>query len=242
MWWNVCVCVRPALHRAVMNQSRISVMQPADKFKLWITYQVDIYLDALRLVMHHSFRCQPLSAHNCIIRCIIASLSRKSTRTFARWARNTFVSTRIWRRRGWFSLCRFSRKTEMGDEKRAEAEGSRSGAGGLIRSSVLLCLLWWTLGFNSVAPVCSGIRLLPWQSHTYSHSGGILLILGPANIQKYAHTCTVNGTHDFFYAWGTAELQILSTQCNTQADAHWHTSTVSQYTHLLFIMCKHGEP
>lgn len=143
---------------------------------------------------------------------------------------------------GWFSLCRFSRKTEMGDEKRAEVEGSRSGAGGLIRSSVLLCLLWWTLGFNSVAPVCSGIRLLPWQSHTYSHSGGILLILGPANIQKYAHTCTVNGTHDFFYAWGTAELQILSTQCNTQADAHWHTSTVSQYTHLLFIMCKHGEP
>ena len=126
--------------------------------------------------------------------------------------------------------------------KRAEAEGSRSRAGGLIRSSVLLRLLWWALGFNSAAPVCSGIRLLPWQSHTYSHSSGILLILGPANTQKYAHTCTVNGTHDLFYAWGAAELQILSAQYNTQADTQWHTPTASQYTHLLFIMCKHGEP
>lgn len=34
-----------SLYRPVMNQSKISLMQPGDKFKLWITYQVDIYLD-----------------------------------------------------------------------------------------------------------------------------------------------------------------------------------------------------
>lgn len=54
----------------------------------------------------------------------------------------------------------------------------------LIRSFVLLPLLWWALGFDSAAPVSSGIPLLPWQSHTYSHSSGILLNLCPANSQK----------------------------------------------------------
>lgn len=47
----------------------------------------------------------------------------------------------------------------------------------LIRYFVLLLLLWWALSFNSAAPVCTGISLLPWQIRTYSHSSGILLIL-----------------------------------------------------------------
>ncbi len=47
-----------------MNQSKISVMQPGDKFKLCITYQVDIYLDTqLRVVMHHLFGFQLLRVH-----------------------------------------------------------------------------------------------------------------------------------------------------------------------------------
>jgi len=40
-------------------------------------------------------------------------------------------------------------------------------------------------GLHPAAPGCSGIRLLPWQRHTSSHSSGILLILSPADTRRH---------------------------------------------------------
>lgn len=99
----------------------------------------------------------------------------------------------------------------------------------LIRSFVLLPLLWWALGFNSAAPVCSGIRLLPWQSHTYSHSSGILLILCPANTQRrsHMHSWILECMHvePLGYKYWTHNVTYTYIQAHTHTEPI-HTSTV----------------
>lgn len=117
--------------------------------------------------------------------------------------------------------------------KSAEAEGFEEERWCLIRSSVLLPLLWWALGFNSAAPVCSGIPLLPWQNHTYSHSSGILLNLCPAKTQTLTHALTwslkcmhVEPLSYKYWTHNTANTnKSWGTLTHTHTDAK-HTSTV----------------
>lgn len=132
---------------------------------------------------------------------------------------------------GQISSRSISQRTEMEDEKSRGWGLPGAEMVVLIRTFVLLPLLWWALGFNSVAPVCSGIRLLPWQSHTYFHSSRILLILCPANTQRRSHTRT-DSTHEFSSGWAantehtttyTGKLMCINTHTRTEPV---HTSTV----------------
>lgn len=147
------------------------------------------------------------------------------------------VPTWICRRRRWAHFVASHSRLQW-KMKRAEAEGSRSRDGGLIRSFVLLLpLLWWALGFNSAAPVCSGIRLLPWQSHTYSHSSGILLILCPANTQRRSHMHSQRHTRIL----ECMHEKPLSNKYWPHNCTLTHTRTEPAHTST-FFMCKHEEP
>lgn len=123
----VCICVcrySTSLYRLGMNQSKISVMQLGDEFKLWITYQVDIYLDEQRCSgwwCITAFSCSVwiavFSSHHCVCVCVIehtdvqlsARVRGKNMPKLHSYM-NLLTSELI-------SLCGISQQTEMGDEK-----------------------------------------------------------------------------------------------------------------------------
>lgn len=139
---------------------------------------------------------------------------------------------------GQISSRSISQRTEMEDEKSRGWGLPGEGMVVLIRTFVLLPLLWWALGFNSVAPVCSGIRLLPWQSHTYFHSNRILLILCPANTQRRSHTHThYQHTRIFLHARSSwvANTEHTTTYIGKLMCINTHSHRAS--THIYCLSC-----
>lgn len=144
------------------------------------------------------------------------------------------------------SLCNISPQTEKDDEKGSGWGLQEERWRCLIGSAVPLPPLRWALGFNSAAPVCSGIPLLPWRSRTYSHSGGILLSLCPANTQRRPHVhrqrracfssnACMSNHRAANIERGAKQRLVMYAHMQMHITTRWQ----SPCTHLLFTMCKH---
>lgn len=208
-----------------MNRSQISVMRPGDKFKLWITYQADIYCTSAEQ-RRSGWWCIAGSARSCSAR-MDAFMASYRLVCLCHWAHKLLLPTWVCSRV--HSGCGIQQQTETWDEKRPGWGLPDEELVALIRSSAL-----------PSSPCCDERRalnllLLPSALAFVCCHGEAALILLP--VAFLLILCPAKHRATLPHAPGDDATQTHRAEC-TYTDAPALISTLP--TRRLSNMCEHG--